>query len=538
MKSMDRKCARITRLVDALFTRELDPAEQQELQQLICEDAELRRHYLRLIHQDAVLPRLLAIGSDAQQPPGESAILEPPPPKAQTPARRPAGPVVAGPRLFDSRLVTSVLVAAAVCLLFLITMAQLPLHFGGGQPVARESARQAPVIVARLTQSVNCQWSDGGVAKGLGAHLRQGQRLELLAGLAEITFRNGAQVILEGPARFHLLSDGGGQLYVGKLLAKVPPRTSGVEILSPAVRVVDLGTEFGLLVASSGDTQVQVISGVVAVEPNWGKSLVKRIASGNAILVQAAVEIGSRHEVREIAFDQTRFAKMKTIWEQDAARRQHSQDVAYGASVPRGAISIDGRFDDWKKIAALPDDPAGDAMTDNKRSVDLIRGAIAHDQEHIYITTEQAAPTGFAISEPWIFIDADMNLATGTRFGWIGKSGQDAALSIGAEFHLSGVSTFSAWEADGVRPTRRIQFNTQEGLRAAVSLDGRQIEMSVPRALLGDPDAFRVIWIAPNRFQSVQGKIGIPDYYPDTAAADPAAGSFHYRLSDPAPPLP
>jgi hypothetical protein len=89
----------------------------------------------------------------------------------------------------------------------------------------------------------------------------------LREGIAEITFADGAMVHLEGPARFVVQSPGRGVLQFGKLFAQVPARAIGFCVETPALKVVDLGTEFGVQADESGAAEVQVIQGLVNVGP-------------------------------------------------------------------------------------------------------------------------------------------------------------------------------------------------------------------------------------------------------------------------------
>lgn len=101
--------------------------------------------------------------------------------------------------------------------------------------------------------------------------LRAGQRLKLERGLAEVHFRNGAELILEGPADLEIQGKGRGFLHRGRVSVRVPERASGFTLESPGGRVVDLGTAFGVHVAAEGTTEAEVFEGKVQVRPR-GKS--------------------------------------------------------------------------------------------------------------------------------------------------------------------------------------------------------------------------------------------------------------------------
>ncbi|MFO0791267.1 MAG: FecR domain-containing protein [Pirellulales bacterium] len=130
--------------------------------------------------------------------------------------------------------------------------------------VAAAPAESLPAV-ARVTATRNCAW-EGGTEVGYGSKLKPGQRLNLTTGLVEITFDDGAVVVLEGPSVFNVESRGRGQLHDGRLAATVPERARGFEIVTSRLNVVDLGTEFGVMAESAGATEVHVFNGLVKAQ--------------------------------------------------------------------------------------------------------------------------------------------------------------------------------------------------------------------------------------------------------------------------------
>jgi hypothetical protein len=120
--------------------------------------------------------------------------------------------------------------------------------------------------VAKITATRNCLWRAATQGVGFGSQLQPGQRLELAAGLVEITFEDGAAVVLEGPATFDVRARGQAQLLDGRLAAIVPERAQGFEIATSRVNVIDLGTEFGLMAEPEGATEIHVFNGLVKAQ--------------------------------------------------------------------------------------------------------------------------------------------------------------------------------------------------------------------------------------------------------------------------------
>jgi len=116
--------------------------------------------------------------------------------------------------------------------------------------------------VAKITATRNCLWGNLSEDVGFGATLFAGQQLELKAGLVEVTFIDGAQVVLEGPTTLNVKASHLAELHAGRIAAVVPERARGFEISTNGLNVVDLGTEFGVL-AEADETEVHVFRGLV-----------------------------------------------------------------------------------------------------------------------------------------------------------------------------------------------------------------------------------------------------------------------------------
>jgi hypothetical protein len=149
----------------------------------------------------------------------------------------------------------------------------LTYHFAPGKQLAETNSSVSPAnkpadnaAVARITGTHNCLWRDPQESVGYGSTLFAGQRLELREGLAEITFTDGATVILEGPTTFDVDSSDKVALRAGRLAAIVPQRARGFRVHTDSLDVFDVGTEFGLVAQETGASELHVFNGLVKAD--------------------------------------------------------------------------------------------------------------------------------------------------------------------------------------------------------------------------------------------------------------------------------
>ncbi len=121
-------------------------------------------------------------------------------------------------------------------------------------------------VVATLGDCRSARWA----VPPQQPQLRRG-RLSLEEGWAQIEFLGGAQVILQAPCTLELRSPRSMFLENGTSTAKITtPRSRGFTIDTPNSHMVDLGTEFGVLVDGRGGSEVHVFDGRVRLESTHG----------------------------------------------------------------------------------------------------------------------------------------------------------------------------------------------------------------------------------------------------------------------------
>jgi len=115
-------------------------------------------------------------------------------------------------------------------------------------------------VVATLDDSSHAVWR----APRQGSQLRRGS-MTLEQGYAQLTFKQGAEVLIQAPCTFELQSSNRMALENGSMTANVPSQAVGFRVQTPWATVVDYGTEFGLSTGQTNGAEVHVFEGSVGV---------------------------------------------------------------------------------------------------------------------------------------------------------------------------------------------------------------------------------------------------------------------------------
>ncbi len=239
--------AELQPLLDALCDESITPEQVRRLEALVLAHPEAEARYVQYMSLQADLIRQFA----GRPAPAAAAPPEPVAPAPTTPVR-PAG----RGRFFVWG--TFGLTGLAAGLLLGLWLVPRPTERPARPPVGAEATDDSVAVLAHTNRAV---WEETGLPTHPGAALTPG-RLVLKSGSAQIEFYSGATVILEGPAELQLVSRNRAYCARGKLRARVPPHAQGFAVGSPAVNLIDRGTEFGLDV-TGGKSEVHVFEGKV-----------------------------------------------------------------------------------------------------------------------------------------------------------------------------------------------------------------------------------------------------------------------------------
>jgi len=175
--------------------------------------------------------------------------------------------------------------------------------------------------------------------------------------------------------------------------------------------------------------------------------------------------------------------------------------------VANGAITVapgDNDRSDWAGIPTYLVDPSGDAA-----DIDYTAVQIAHDDDNFYfhfLFATQASPQFFGFMHN-MYLDTDLDRGT----GFIGGGG---FLSIGADYLVQGTSnlgfsgaTQETWGWNWLGGLSWDDFPTTD------------VELKIPRASIGSPEAFDVL---------LNAATSPEDYYPDGATGGDVGDFFRY----------
>ncbi len=185
------------------------------------------------------------------------------------------------------------LVGYFVVVIALIPMARRMATAESKRPLAPSGQPGQTEMVGKLLASPNARW-DRQRSPSAGGGVLVGQRYELASGWAKIELTRGTALAIQGPAVWRIEAEGRLQLELGRLLAHVPPAAIGFTVATPAGEVVDLGTEFGVVV-DRGRTEVHVIRGKVEVKPSCAG---RGAADGSIQLAAGSIQLAAGRAVR------------------------------------------------------------------------------------------------------------------------------------------------------------------------------------------------------------------------------------------------
>lgn len=151
--------------------------------------------------------------------------------------------------------------------------------------IAERSVKTDAEPRAILRSSPHAQWPHQRAPVDANGRVTA-RRIDLCAGLAELELPSGATLVLQGPTVLDLTGGNSARLLLGRLTAYVPTRAHGFTLQAEGVRVVDLGTAFGLGQDAGGIAELHVFAGAVEATARIdGIDTTRRLAADEAVRI-------------------------------------------------------------------------------------------------------------------------------------------------------------------------------------------------------------------------------------------------------------
>ena len=225
----------------------------------------------------------------------------------------------------------------AACLTVLLHALFTPASSSPSPPQSAALPAPPPPSFASLSSAYDA--IIGGTVVRSDAHIGEGT-LVLDQGIAQLAFRNGAQVILEGQCGFEILNETTVALHHGKLWAHCPRSAHGFQVVTPdGSHITDLGTEFGVAVDSQGSIDVHVFDGRVEVAgPDLKTQVLK---AGSSLSWQGSDSLTSQGTADPAQFvDSTQLLNKRLATHQKTIRKDPSLILNYDFSDTSRRVAV------------------------------------------------------------------------------------------------------------------------------------------------------------------------------------------------------
>lgn len=218
------------------------------------------------------------------------------------------------------------------------------------QQVAESNDSTTLPAIAQITSTQDCRWGDLSGDIGYGSKLHAGQTLQLSEGLAEITFEDGATMLLESPATVIFEAAHQIEIREGRLAAIVPPESRRLSIHTKTLDLRNVDAEFGLLAKETGISELHVFNGTI--EANFLDAQGHRREQMEIRASEAVMASPSMTTILEFPANETHFVRSMS-----PVQEPHDGLLAYeGFAYPVGPLSLQnggfGWAGPWATIAA------------------------------------------------------------------------------------------------------------------------------------------------------------------------------------------
>lgn len=387
---------RLDQLIDAHLNGEMTEAERRELEERLLHSAADRARFWELAETHTVLHEAMQ-----RQLAGCTAVAETSPRVSRLAAwwRRVPRFAIAIPAL-----------GLAVAVGFVILWVVRPTG-GLSMPGAprQPGAGSEPGFVVRET--LHGRWADGREVRVSESVGRGGWSLH--NGLISLQGADGVELIVEGPAVGEWLGAQHMRLTSGRVVVRMPKGRSGFVVETAQMRVIDLGTEFGVSVSPSGDERVQVYDGLVRTEATAS-------GAGRELKAGSGLHFSATGELVQEAFVEDRFIRrMPRTTPKTPGGPLYNRSAVESVAVTRATteVSVDGQLTEWNRGTFFKS-----ACEPPYAATYFVEGGMMYDATHLYVAAHVGDPEPMrnASRDDFLFAGGSVivRLSTDRRLGW------------------------------------------------------------------------------------------------------------------------
>ena len=388
---------RLDRLIDAHLNGEMTEAERRELEERLLHSAADRVRFWELAETHTVLHEAMQ-----RQLAGGAAVVEPPPR---------ASLLSVWWRCVPRFAIAIPALGLAVAVGFVILWVVWPTGGLSRRGAPRESGADSGPVFAVVRETLHGRWADGREVRVSESVGRGGWSLQ--SGLISLAGADGVELLIEGPAVGEWLGAQHLRLTSGTVVVRMLKGRSGFVVETAQMRIIDLGTEFGVSVSPSGDERVQVYDGLVRTEAT-ASGAARELKAGSGLRCSAAGELAPA------AFVENRFIRrMPRTTPATPGGPLYNRSAVESVAVMRATneVSVDGQLTEWNRSAFFKS-----ACEPPYAATYFVEGAMMYDATHLYVAAHVGDPEPMrnASGDDFLFAGGSVivRLSTDRRLGW------------------------------------------------------------------------------------------------------------------------
>ncbi|MBN2843913.1 MAG: NPCBM/NEW2 domain-containing protein [Sedimentisphaerales bacterium] len=265
-------------------------------------------------------------------------------------------------------------------------------------------------VVATLVDDVDAVFEDIVITKESSYRFSTNSLpVKLLDGVARIKYDNGVNVYVEGPSSISFVSATECYLHYGSIYAIVPESGYGFTVVTEKNRIVDLGTEFGVIADYKGNTEMHVIKGKTSVSGQDIKGS-KVFTEGQACRASSTGDQLRSVALKEHSFVRAISSETGFIWRGEPLKLASMLSGGNGFDNPDNSMGIDPATGQARAEIVQEFERKGDDKYHSVPGRKFIDGVFVPNGANVMpVTSEGHVFRGFPVTDGYYWGDVTAN---------------------------------------------------------------------------------------------------------------------------------